>query len=85
MYCFTMLSGAPPADPAKYEPDHRRCARQSPGHGDLRREVHDQVDLVGVAVELPLVPEHRSAHGVGEGVRVRAGPERARGSARCRR
>jgi hypothetical protein len=21
MYCFTMLSGAPPTEPAKYEPD----------------------------------------------------------------
>ena len=28
MYCRTMDSGAPPADPARYEPDHGRCARQ---------------------------------------------------------
>ena len=28
MYVRTVASGAPPTDPAKYEPDHRRCARQ---------------------------------------------------------
>lgn len=28
MYWRTILSGAPPTDPAKYDPDHSRCARQ---------------------------------------------------------
>ena len=28
MYCRRTLNGAPPTDPAKYEPDHSRLARQ---------------------------------------------------------
>jgi hypothetical protein len=28
MYYRTIDSGAPPTDPAEYDPDHSRCARQ---------------------------------------------------------
>jgi hypothetical protein len=28
MYCFTIDGGAPPTEPAKYEPDHSLLARQ---------------------------------------------------------
>jgi hypothetical protein len=40
MYCFTMLSGAPPTEPAKYEPDHRPFVRlaQPPGGDSLEAD-----------------------------------------------